>query len=54
MRRASPWVLEPGTQAPSSAPDLIPAENERLNLTGNAHSGWYRKPGHITFNYRDS
>jgi hypothetical protein len=34
MSRASTWVL-------------IPAENQRLNLTGNAHSGWYRKPGHI-------
>jgi len=48
MRRASTWVLEQRTQAPSPAPDLIPADNERLNLTGNAHSGWYRKQGHIS------
>jgi hypothetical protein len=36
------------TQTPSPAPDLVPAENERQNLTGNSHSDWYNKPGHVT------
>jgi hypothetical protein len=40
-------MLEQGTQAPSPAPDLIPAENERQNLTGNSHSDWYSKRGHF-------
>src|SRR6266446_6267639 len=47
MRRASTWMLEKRTQTPSSSPDLISAENERLNLIGNAHSDWHHKPGHI-------
>jgi len=41
-------MLEQGTQAPSPAPDLIPAENERQNLTGNSHSDWYSKRGHFS------
>jgi hypothetical protein len=48
MRKASTALLEPGTQTPSPAPDLIPAENERQNLTGNSHSDWYNKRGHVT------
>ena len=47
MRKASTALLEPGTQPPSPAPDLIPAENERQNLTGNSHSDWYNKRGHV-------
>ena len=47
MRKASTVMLEQGTQAPSPAPDLIPAENERQNLTGNSHSNWYSKRGHF-------
>src|SRR5271166_1525084 len=47
MRKASTALLEQGTQAPSPAPDLIPAENERQNLTGNSHSDWYSKRGHF-------
>jgi len=47
MRKASTGPLEQGTQAPSPAPDLIPAENERRNLTGNSHSDWYSKRGHV-------
>ena len=48
MRKASTEMLEQGTQAPSPAPDLIPAENEQRNLTGNSHSDWYSKRGHLT------
>jgi hypothetical protein len=48
MRKASTALLEPGTQT-SPAPDLIPAENERQNLTGNSHSDWYNKRGHVTY-----
>jgi hypothetical protein len=48
MRKARTAMLEQGTQAPSPAPDLIPAENERQNLTGNSHSDWYSKRGHFT------
>ena len=44
MRKASTALLEPGTQTPSPAPDLIPAEN----LTRNSHSDWYNKRGHVT------
>ena len=47
MRKASTVLLEQGTQAPSPAPDLIPAENEQQNLTGNSHSDWYNKRGHF-------
>ena len=39
-----------GAEDSSAVPCSRPAENERLNLTGNAHSGWYRKQGHITWN----
>ena len=52
MRKASTALLEPGTQTPSPAPDLIPAENERQNLTRNPHSDWYNKRGHITDKWR--
>ncbi len=31
MRKASTVLLEQGTQTPSPAPNLIPAENERQN-----------------------
>ena len=48
MRKASTVLLEQGTQAPSPAPDLIPAENERRSLTGNSHSDWHSKRGHFT------
>jgi len=48
MKKASTRLLEQETQTPSPAPDLIPAENERQNLTGNSHSDWYNKRGHIT------
>jgi hypothetical protein len=48
MRKASTVLLEQGTQTPSPAPDLIPAENERQHLTGNSHSDWYYKRGHFT------
>jgi hypothetical protein len=44
MRKVSTAPLEQGTQAPSPAPDLIPAENEH---TGNPHSDWYRKREHF-------
>jgi len=44
MRKASTALLEPGTQTPSPAPDLIPAEN----LTRNSHSDWYNKRGHVS------
>jgi hypothetical protein len=47
MRKASTVLLEQGTQAPSPAPDLIPAENERRSLTGNSHSDWHSKRGHF-------
>ena len=49
MRKASTGLLEQGTQTPSPAPDLIPAENERGNLTGNSHSDWYCKWGHFNW-----
>ena len=44
MRKASTALLEQGTQAPSPAPDLIPAANEQ-GLTGNSQSDWYSKRG---------
>jgi hypothetical protein len=47
MRKANTELLEQGTQAPSPAPDLIPAENEQRNLTRNSHSDWYSKRGHF-------
>jgi len=43
MRKASTVLLEQGTQTPSPAPDLIPAET----LTENLHWDWYRKRGHF-------
>jgi hypothetical protein len=48
MRKASTALLEQGTQAPSPAPDFIPAENEPQNLTGNSHFDWYSERGHFT------
>ena len=45
MRKARTVMLEQGTQAPSPAPDLIPAENEQRTLTGNSHSDWYSNGG---------
>ena len=45
MRGLSPGMPEQGTQAPSPAPDLIPAETE--NQLGNSHRDWYSKPGHF-------
>ena len=44
MRKASSELLEQGIQAPSPAPDLIPAKSSTENL----HSGWYSKRGHFT------
>ena len=41
MRKASTVLLEQGTQTPSPAPDLIPAER----LTENLHRNWYSKRG---------
>jgi hypothetical protein len=46
MRKASTRLPEQGTQAPSPAPDLIPAENERS--TEDSHCDWYSKRGHFT------
>ena len=46
MRKASTALLEQGTQTPSPAPDLIPAETE--NQLGNSHRDWYSKPGHFS------
>jgi hypothetical protein len=44
MRKASTALLEQGTQTPSPAPDLIPAEIS----TENSHRDWYSKRGHFT------
>jgi hypothetical protein len=44
MRKASKALLEQGTQTPSPAPDLIPAETSTENLQGD----WYSKRGHFT------
>src|SRR6266542_170556 len=44
MRKTSTWLLEQGTQTPSPAPDLIPAETR----TENSHWDWYSKRGHFT------
>ena len=46
MRKASTRLPEQGTQTPSPAPDLIPAETK--NLTENSHGDWYSKRGHFT------
>jgi DNA-binding NarL/FixJ family response regulator len=43
MRKASTRLLEQGTQTPSPAPDLIPAETSTENL----HRDWYSKRGHF-------
>src|SRR5438874_9800384 len=43
MRKTSTWLLEQGTQTPSPAPDLIPAETR----TENSHWDWYSKRGHF-------
>jgi len=48
MRKANTVLLEQGTLAPSPAPGLIPADNERQKLTGNSHSDWYSKRGHLS------
>jgi hypothetical protein len=44
MKKASTGMLEQGIQAPSPAPDLIPAETSTENL----HWDWYNEPGHFT------
>ena len=46
MRKASTRLPEQGTQTPSPAPDLIPAETK--NLTENSHGDWYSKRGHFS------
>src|SRR2546422_6542318 len=43
MRKTSTWLLEQGTQTPSPAPDLIPAETR----TENSHWDWYSERGHF-------
>lgn len=43
MRKARTARLEQGTQTPSPAPDLIPAEIS----TENSHRDWYSKRGHF-------
>jgi hypothetical protein len=43
MRKANTALLEQGTQTPSPAPDLIPAETSTWNL----HWDWYSKRGHF-------
>ena len=45
MRKASTRLPEQGTQTPSPAPDLIPAETKKS--TENSHSDWYSKRGHF-------
>ena len=50
MRKASTVLLEQGTQTPSPAPDLIPAER----LTENLHRNWYSKRGHFRPSKRNS
>src|SRR2546430_7980633 len=46
MRKASTRLLEQGIQAPSPAPDLIPAETK--TSTENLHWDWYSKRGHFS------
>jgi hypothetical protein len=46
MRNASTRLLEQGTQTPSSAPDLIPAETK--TSTENSHWDWHSKWGHFS------
>ena len=45
MRKASTALLEQGTQTPSPAPDLIPAETQKS--TEDTYSNWYSKRGHF-------
>ena len=45
MRKASTVLLEQGTQAPSPAPDLIPAENERQKLNRKLSFGLVQQTG---------
>jgi len=40
-------MLEQGTQAPSPAPDLIPAQTKNLE---DSHWDWYSKWGHFNPN----
>jgi hypothetical protein len=44
MSKASTRMLEQGIQAPSLAPDLIPAETSIENL----HRDWYYERGHVS------
>jgi hypothetical protein len=44
VRKANTALLEQGTQTPSPAPDLIPAETSTWNL----HWDRYSKRGHFT------
>jgi hypothetical protein len=44
MRKASTALLEQGTQTPSPAPDLIPAESSTENL----HWDRYSERGHFS------
>ena len=46
MRKASTRMPEQGTQTPSPAPDLIPAETENQPRTHIAI--WHSKRGHFT------
>src|SRR5438309_6750851 len=52
MRKASTRLLEQGIQAPSPAPDLIPAETK--TSTENLHWDWYSKRGHFRTIYGES
>src|ERR1700730_16563133 len=45
MRTASTRLLEQGTQTPSPAPDLIPAETK--TSTENSHWDWHSEWGHF-------
>src|SRR5436309_9443845 len=47
MRKTSTWLLEQGTQTPSPAPDLIPAETR----TENSHWDWYSERGHFKLDH---
>ena len=52
MRRASTGLLEQGTQTPSPAPDLIPAEHHReLTLGLVLQTGALHQPEGITWAY---
>ena len=45
MRKASTRLPEQGTQTPSPAPDLIPAETKKS--TESSLCDWYSKRGHF-------